>query len=995
MAESRRTGAAPRPGNGDGEEAVGSHDGSVASIMASLSGAGGGSSRSLQYVTKTVETDRPMYVGLGENHMEFKKWYKTRFTPRVWDPVYQSGIRKRESKLLQQRITAVTALQRRRKPDDDGPRPPLEIDPATMQMMEQLADTELPTVDDRFELLVKYVHETAGMKESILEDITDQGLTGQAKLDYFIDKMEASTSPVALQKAMWMGIQRQGLMEQPAAYATRFRKAADHCGRSKADINEKFMTTLLAPWDTEPALKGFKAQVEGKHVVQIQDDEALHMVAMAETAFSFEKMVIQRTVIQIMERDGGLTPATPKDQTAKGKAKARDGTAEGGGSQDMAAQLDLPFKKIRGRSYRACAKCYVVQDKTAWHPPSKCPVEKREQPSAGTALQGKALYGQKQEFICFNCDQPGHSYKQCNQPIRSEKLKAAQQAWLDRKTQRDKGKGQNPYVPRAGTAMMAAAEQSVSDQQDGSQDTAQVMMATLVKEMQQLTAALSPKKPDGEQKSSGRAFMAQVQPASWLPAAEAEDGFAFADSYSSDDNGMGLLGSHSASIRRRATPIGLVPAAMTVTTRGSRRVQPTPPAQPPVPASARRQARMRAEDHDETRALRNRLPPGMVNPRDVAARTSAEAALVDTGPDDHSDMVMRVAQLVSLLRTALAHTKFGALPTELVADHSQEGVEAWERAPAAALSGAQHDGQDPRSVAWHCAIQKAVSVWLAQAKLEWRDLIRIDLRAVFREAVLATFGSRAAQYLAAPTAYGLPPQPEGQLLFGADLCGMFARIPLPPPPKDSQSQEDRPEGLQSQSTAAQPVTDRPIKTLEEHREARAKWQKSVRWQTRRPVAMLDGATANITVNGQAVKQVVLDLGANEPMTHQRLIQTLKVDVNPNGRRIVGITGAPHMMPRTVDPLTVALFPDDSDKEALASDRMMVMQGDALPDLLLDCEMMAQLGIIVDPASWTATFQGRPYQELSKPVVLPLVRPTQAQLAALAEVQAGRTWPESS
>ena len=253
--------------------------------------------------------------------------------------MYQSGMRKRESKLLQQRITALTALQRRRKPDDDGSRPPLEIDPATVQMMEQLANTELPTVDDRFDkLLVKYVHETAGMKESILEDITDQELTGQAKLDNFIDKMEASTSPLALQKAMWMGIQRQGQMEQPAAYATRFRKAADHCGRSKADINEKFTTTLFAPWDNEPALKGFKAQVEGKHVVQIQDDEALLMVLallMAETAFSFETMVIQRTVIQ-MERDGTCRQDSHSDgkgrrpvarhSHAQGpdKAKARD-----------------------------------------------------------------------------------------------------------------------------------------------------------------------------------------------------------------------------------------------------------------------------------------------------------------------------------------------------------------------------------------------------------------------------------------------------------------------------------------------------------------------------------------------------------------------------------------------------------------------------------------------------------------------------------------------
>ena len=64
--------------------------------------------------------------------------------------------------------------------------------------------------------MVKYVHEEANMKEAILERIAldpETYHTGRERLDYFIESMAKSTSPVALQKAMWLGIRRQGMQE--------------------------------------------------------------------------------------------------------------------------------------------------------------------------------------------------------------------------------------------------------------------------------------------------------------------------------------------------------------------------------------------------------------------------------------------------------------------------------------------------------------------------------------------------------------------------------------------------------------------------------------------------------------------------------------------------------------------------------------------------------------------------------------------------------------
>ena len=78
-----------------------------------------------------------------------------------------------------------------------------------------------------------------------------------------------------------------------------------------------------------------------------------------------------------------------------------------------------------------------------------------------------------------------------------------------------------------------------------------------------------------------------------------------------------------------------------------------------------------------------------------------------------------------------------------------------------------------------------------------------------------------------------------------------------------------------------------------------------------------------------------------------------------------------------------ICPDDSVREAVVVDSMVVMSGDTLPDCLLDNEIMAQLGIVVDPATWTASYPSKPYERDSPRVVVPLVQPPPAVLAALA------------
>ena len=534
----------------------------------------------------------------------------------------------------------------------------------------------------------------------------------------------------------------------------------------------------------------------------------------------------------------------------------------------------------------------------------------------------------QQQFVCFKCGKPGHRSTECTVGAQTE---AGMQAWKEWRAAKN------------GKAMVASSGDIDQPDQPDFNSLVQLVQAQ-GKQISELTMDLTGKQP------SGTLYMARAgTEAAWLPPNPSDGGFCFNDCYSSDDSGTGLLVSFV--VRSGCgTPLGMVPAAYVGTRARANppcNTQPSAPAAAPaaaaattVPQSARRQQRVRLPEHDEARAMRNRLPAGMINPADLAPQIAPAAAHESLG--EQPSMANRVAALVSMLRTALQHTQFGALPTTLVSDTSPESAAAWQRAKSAALAGMDHDGQDPRSVAWTTALHKAVNRWQAQAALTFADYCQLDLRAVFREAILATFGSDAAHIAMDPAAIGIE-LPASDGLYGAEVC-IIARVPLPPMRADSveppvgEHAMPQPANVATATVAAAAAVATDIDPLELHRQRRKAWRQTICWPHRRPVATVKGADLPVTVNGHRITgHIVLDIGANEPMIHQRLVDKLKYAVNPNGCQITGIHGASHMMPRTIEPLEVTLFPNDCDREAQASDTMMVMNGDRLPDLLLDNE----------------------------------------------------------
>ena len=129
--------------------------------------------------------------------------------------------------------------------------------------------------------------------------------------------------------------------------------------------------------------------------------------------------------------------------------------------------------------------------------------------------------------------------------------------------------------------------------------------------------------------------------------------------------------------------------------------------------------------------------------------------------DDHTALVVRTLQLVSLLKTSkplawildLAHWPHILLPIQA------QRAQTCGNDPRPTLLGNLHNGQDPRSITWHNVIEKAVALWTAQARMPWMDFTHIYLRAVFRESVTLAYGAAAATFLESPADYGVPCAP--------------------------------------------------------------------------------------------------------------------------------------------------------------------------------------------------------------------------------------------
>ena len=121
--------------------------------------------------------------------------------------------------------------------------------------------------------------------------------------------------------------------------------------------------------------------MNGLFVDEVQDNRYSRIDDMASKTFAYETMTYAKVAIR-WEQEGapsGFALGTSESIAPSTKHNSPAPTS-------LAAQMDLPFKDIGGKNYRACAKCKVMTGELAWHPQSLCPINaKFKSDGAGTS----------------------------------------------------------------------------------------------------------------------------------------------------------------------------------------------------------------------------------------------------------------------------------------------------------------------------------------------------------------------------------------------------------------------------------------------------------------------------------------------------------------------------------------------------------------------------------------------------------------------------------
>jgi hypothetical protein len=139
--------------------------------------------------------------------------------------------------------------------------------------------------------------------------------------------------------------------------------AAKSSGRNMSDKNEKFLRTVLKPWEHYLDLKSFIPLMNGLLVDEVQDNTSSHIDDMASKAFAYETMTYAKVASRWEQEGAPADLFRDTFDSALSSAKPSGSTP-----MTMAAQMDLPFKDIGGKKFRACAKSKVVTRELAWHP---------------------------------------------------------------------------------------------------------------------------------------------------------------------------------------------------------------------------------------------------------------------------------------------------------------------------------------------------------------------------------------------------------------------------------------------------------------------------------------------------------------------------------------------------------------------------------------------------------------------------------------------------
>ena len=150
-----------------------------------------------------------------------------------------------------------------------------------------------------------------------------------------------------------------------------------------AGKNEKFLLTVLEPWEHDPDMRAFIPMMNGLFVDEVQDNRHSHIDEMASKAFAYETRTYAK-VASRCEQEGAPSGLAlgPLDSPAPNMRQNCPAQTL------LATQMDLPFKDVGGKKYRACAKCKVMTVELARHPQRLCPVSaKFKSNGSGTSAQ--------------------------------------------------------------------------------------------------------------------------------------------------------------------------------------------------------------------------------------------------------------------------------------------------------------------------------------------------------------------------------------------------------------------------------------------------------------------------------------------------------------------------------------------------------------------------------------------------------------------------------
>ena len=74
----------------------------IPALLSSLGSTQGNTSTHIfAHGRSTGETDCEVYRGLAYNHLDFRRWYETRFLPRKWRPAMLAAEKRRDQRLCQ------------------------------------------------------------------------------------------------------------------------------------------------------------------------------------------------------------------------------------------------------------------------------------------------------------------------------------------------------------------------------------------------------------------------------------------------------------------------------------------------------------------------------------------------------------------------------------------------------------------------------------------------------------------------------------------------------------------------------------------------------------------------------------------------------------------------------------------------------------------------------------------------------------------------------